>query len=105
MIALAPLVLSTLASVTGPAQPAGMAHPAPSAANDDSFGELLDHLTTNAVDTLKSAEAAAIAGVQGKASVQSVVDSIMSAERTLQTVIAVRDKAVGAYQEVSKMAI
>jgi flagellar hook-basal body complex protein FliE len=84
---------------------AGAARPAPSAANDASFGELLDHLTTDAVDTLKSAESAAIAGVQGKASVQSVVDSIMSAERTLQTVIAVRDKAVSAYQEVSRMAI
>ncbi|KAF2990642.1 Flagellar hook-basal body complex protein FliE [Methylocystis sp. MJC1] len=34
-----------------------------------------------------------------------VVDAVMAAERSLQTMIAVRDKVVNAYQEISKMAI
>ncbi|ATQ69694.1 MULTISPECIES: flagellar hook-basal body complex protein FliE [Methylosinus] len=70
-----------------------------------SFSEVLGQLTTDAVDTLKSSEATSIAAVQGKASVQQVVDQVMTAERTLQTAIAVRDKAVGAYQEISRMTI
>jgi len=46
-----------------------------------------------------------MAGIEGKASVQQVVDSVMSAERTLQTGIAIRDKAVAAYQQISQMQI
>jgi flagellar hook-basal body complex protein FliE len=37
--------------------------------------------------------------------VQKVVDAVLAAERELQTVIAVRDKAVNAYQEISRMSI
>lgn len=70
-----------------------------------SFLEVLEQFAGGAVDSLKNGEAAAIGGVQGKVSVQNVVDAVMSAERDLQTVIALRDKAVGAYQEISRMAI
>ena len=34
-----------------------------------------------------------------------VVDGVMAAQRSLQTVLAIRDKAVSAYQEVARMAI
>jgi flagellar hook-basal body complex protein FliE len=34
-----------------------------------------------------------------------VVEAVMSAEQTLQMAVAVRDKVVQAYQEVSRMAI
>ncbi|MEK4033524.1 flagellar hook-basal body complex protein FliE [Methylocystis sp. IM2] len=57
------------------------------------------------VDSLKTGEAAAIAGVDGKASLQKVVGAVMQAERDLHTAIALRDKAVSAYQEISRMAI
>ncbi len=76
--------------------------PAPSTV---SFGELLSHLTQDTAETLRYGEAAAIAGVQAKVSVQHVVDSMMAADRALHTLIAVRDKAVSAYQEITKMAI
>lgn len=46
-----------------------------------------------------------MAGIQGKASAQQVTDGVMSAERTLQTALAIRDKAVAAYQQVSQMPI
>ncbi len=59
----------------------------------------------SAIDTLKAGEAAAIAGMQGKASVQQVVEAVMSAEQTLQSAIAVRDKVVAAYLELSRMQI
>jgi flagellar hook-basal body complex protein FliE len=58
-----------------------------------------------AVNTLKAGEAAAISGLQGQTPVQNVVESVMSAERSLQTVVAIRDKIVSAYQTISQMAI
>ena len=42
--------------------------------------------------------------MQGKASVQQVVEAVMSAEQTLQSAIAIRDKVVAAYLELSRMA-
>jgi flagellar hook-basal body complex protein FliE len=69
------------------------------------FAAILSEFAGNAIDTIKSGEAAAISGAQGKASVQQVVESVMSAEQTLQAAIAIRDKAVAAYLELSRMAI
>ena len=62
-------------------------------------------MASSSVKTLEAGEATAISGLQGKASVQQVVEAVMSAEQTLQTAIAVRDKVVGAYQEITRMAI
>ena len=56
-------------------------------------------------NNLKAGEAAAISGLRGEASVQHVVESIMTAERSLQTAIAIRDKLVSAYQSISQMPI
>lgn len=70
-----------------------------------SFSDMMAQVATNAVDTLKAGEASSIAGIQGKASVQQVVEAVMSAEQTLQTAIAIRDKVVAAYQEIARMAI
>ncbi|WP_363349772.1 flagellar hook-basal body complex protein FliE [Methylocystis echinoides] len=70
-----------------------------------SFGDFLQQFSAQTVDSLKNGEAAAIAGVDGKASLQKVVGAVMQAERDLHTAIALRDKAVSAYQEISRMAI
>ncbi len=79
----------------------------PAAASDASsdFGSMLSRMTTDAIDTLKNAEAVSIAGIRDKASVQQVVESVMAAEQSLQTAVAVRDKVVAAYLEISRMAI
>jgi flagellar hook-basal body complex protein FliE len=58
-----------------------------------------------AINDLKAGESAAISGLQGQSSVQHVVESVMTAERSLQTVISVRDKLVSAYQTISQMPI
>ncbi|MGI9462988.1 MAG: flagellar hook-basal body complex protein FliE [Aestuariivirgaceae bacterium] len=75
------------------------------AVNGNSFEAVLSQLSSNAVDNLKAGEAAAVAGLQGKASTREVVDAVMKAEQSLQTVIAVRDKVISAYLEVSRMQI
>jgi flagellar hook-basal body complex protein FliE len=76
-----------------------------SGATQASFSDMMAQVATSAVDTMKAGEAASIAGIQGKASVQQVVEAVMSAEQTLQTAIAIRDKVVAAYQEIARMAI
>jgi flagellar hook-basal body complex protein FliE len=94
--------ISGVSSIGAPHATAGVA--AGSAAGAD-FSQVLADVAASAVDTLRAGEATAISGISGNASVQSVVEAVMSAEQTLQTAIAVRDKLVAAYQEVSRMAI
>jgi flagellar hook-basal body complex protein FliE len=69
------------------------------------FGSMLSRMASDAMETLKTAEAVSISGVQDKASVQKVVESVMAAEQQLQAAVAVRDKVVAAYLEVSRMTI
>lgn len=79
---------------------------APSAAGQPvDFSSVLAKAALSAIDTLKTGEATAISGVQGKASVQQVAEQVMAAEHTLQTAIVVRDKVVAAYLELSRMQI
>ncbi len=74
-------------------------------AQGPSFEQALSQVIGSAVDTLQAGEAVAIQGVQGAVSPMKVVDGVMAAQRSLQTVLAIRDKAVSAYQEVARMAI
>jgi flagellar hook-basal body complex protein FliE len=69
------------------------------------FTQMLAQVAADAAGSIKAGEAAALSGIQGKASVPQVVDAVLSAERTLQTTLAVRDKMVAACQEISRMAI
>jgi flagellar hook-basal body complex protein FliE len=83
------------AAVTGAASSSGGA----------GFDSVLKQVTADAIGTLKAGEAASISGIQGKESTRRVVEALMSAEQTLQTAVAVRDKVVQAYQEVVRMSI
>lgn len=78
---------------------------APQAASSAGFGSVLEQVAADAIGTVKAGEAASISYIQGKVSAQKVVEAVMSAEQTLQMAVAVRDKVVQAYQEVSRMAI
>lgn len=100
--------ISRLTSMT--VAPAGVGAAAPPqvatrATPSADFADVLAEVSGNAMSTLKAGEAAAIGGIEGKASVQQVVEAIMSAEQTLQTALAIRDKVVSAYQEISRMAV
>lgn len=69
------------------------------------FGTTLRQVASDAVQTLRTAEATSLAGMSGKASAQAVVEAVMAAEQTLQGAIAVRDKLVSAYLELTRMQI
>ena len=103
MIAALPLISSTLSSLIGPS-PAPTTSSAAASAGD-SFSSMLASFSKDTVDSLKTSESMSIAGIQGNATTQSVVDSVMKAQESLQTALAVRDKAVAAFQDLARMAI
>jgi flagellar hook-basal body complex protein FliE len=92
--------LAKSSEVTKPAAISGA-----SASPTVGFDGVLEQVAADAIGTMKAGEAASISSIQGKVSAQKVVEAMMSAERTLQMAVAVRDKVVQAYQEVSRMAI
>ena len=69
------------------------------------FADVLTSLGENTVDKLNAAENLAISGIRGDTGPREVADAVMSAEQSLQIAIAVRDKVVSAYLEISRMAI
>lgn len=75
------------------------------AAKGPDFATVLSNMTTSGINSIETGEKTALAGMQGQASVQQVVEAVMSAEQSLQAAIAVRDKVVAAYQEITRMAI
>jgi flagellar hook-basal body complex protein FliE len=74
-------------------------------AGDGDFASLLRNLAGNTVSTVREGEGAALAGIQGNLPLQTVVERVMAAERTLQAALAVRDKVVSSYLEISRMQI
>lgn len=69
------------------------------------FGEVLGKMAMDAVGTIKAGEQTAVAAIKGEANTQQVVEAMMAAEQTLQAGIAIRDKVVSAYMEISRMTI
>lgn len=86
-----------------PAAVSSIAGPAATAPTD--FGDVMAQVAASARDAIRTGEATAISGIQGKATAQQVVEAVMSAEQSLQTVVAIRDKVVAAYLELSRMPI
>ena len=54
---------------------------------------------------MRQSEQTTVNAVAGKADVQDVVTALGDAEVTMQTVVAVRDKILGAYNDIMKMSI
>lgn len=69
------------------------------------FATMLAQMANQAVDTVRVAETASKAGIQGQMPLTEVVDKVLEAERALNSAIAVRDKVVSAYLELSRMQI
>lgn len=70
-----------------------------------SFPEIIGNAVKSAIANVKQGEQVAAAGLQGKASAQEVVQATLSAELTVQSVVAVRDKLVTAYLDIMRMPI
>ncbi|WP_293904176.1 flagellar hook-basal body complex protein FliE [Phenylobacterium sp.] len=90
----------------GIGEPSGAASLAgPSAPQHGGFGEMLKSAMSEAVGASKNAEHQMAAQVAGKGELVDVVTAISAAETSLETVMAVRDQVIGAYQEIMRMPI
>ncbi len=69
------------------------------------FGGFLTDAIKDSVATMKQGEKMATLNLTGKADIVDVVNAVNNAELTLDTVVAVRDKVVAAYQSILNMPI
>jgi len=87
------------------AQSASSAGIAPAELPGSSFSDFLSGAVKESISTISKGEQAAAQQVSGKANIVDVVNSVNTAELTLDTVVAVRDKVVAAYQSIMTMPI
>ena len=71
--------------------------------NKSSFSNLLKDGLQNAVDTQYKSESMKMDAITGKVDLADLVTAVTNAELSLNTVIAVRDKVIGAYQDIIRM--
>jgi flagellar hook-basal body complex protein FliE len=69
------------------------------------FGDILKSAISDAMKASKTAETQMAAQVAGKAELIDVATAISAAEASLETVMAVRDQVISAYQEIMRMPI
>lgn len=69
------------------------------------FGAALAGVLDDAMKTTKAGEQAMAASASGKAELVDVVTAVANAETTLETVIALRDRMISAYQDIMRMPV
>jgi flagellar hook-basal body complex protein FliE len=77
----------------------------PAGSGQAGFADLVKQAAGDVAQTTKTAEQMSIAGATRGAELVDVVAAVSNAEMTLETVVAVRDKVIAAYQEVMRMQI
>ena len=70
-----------------------------------SFSDALADAVKNAVGSMRAGETAAAQGAAGQGDIVQVVNAVTAAELTLETVVAIRDKVISAYQDIMRMPI
>jgi len=95
-------VANAYAAVQNQAAAAG---PTAAASEAGGFGDILKSAMSDAMKASKHAETQMAAQVSGKAELIDVVTAISAAEASLETVMAVRDQVISAYQEIMRMPI
>jgi flagellar hook-basal body complex protein FliE len=77
----------------------------PVAEGQNSFVEMVSDSLQSAMQTGRQAEELSLKQISGEADLKDVVTAVANAEHTLETVVAVRDKVLSAYQEILRMPI
>ena len=94
----------SIASMAGPSATASPTPPTATAPGGR-FSDFLSGAVKDSINMIGEGEKAATAQVTGKANIVDVVNSVNAAELSLDTVVAVRDKVISAYQEIMRMPI
>jgi flagellar hook-basal body complex protein FliE len=87
------------------ARQAALAKPGPEEAGPVDFQGLVQGAVADAATAARTAEKAGLQVAAGRADIVDVVTAVAAAETTLETVIAVRDQVIQAYQEILRMPI
>jgi flagellar hook-basal body complex protein FliE len=74
-------------------------------ASGGSFGELLKGMVGDVAEATRKSETVAAEALAHKAGVVDVVTEVSNAEMVVNTVVAVRDKVIQAYQDIMRMPI
>ncbi len=74
-------------------------------AGETDFGSLVQEAIRQAGASAQTAERSALSVAAGQSDIVDVVTAVAAAETQLQTVIAVRDQVISAYQEILRMPI
>ena len=77
----------------------------PAAGAGGDFMQLLGQTLDNVGDAGRRADAQAVSAASGKANVVDVVTAVAESETALQTMVAVRDRMISAYEEIMRMQI
>ncbi|HEX8664352.1 MAG TPA: flagellar hook-basal body complex protein FliE [Beijerinckiaceae bacterium] len=83
----------------------GQAKKPAASAGGGEFGSLLQGAVDAFAQSGKKAEAQALAVATGKADVVDVVTAVAESEAALETLVAVRDRVIAAYEEIMRMPI
>jgi len=70
-----------------------------------SFATMVTDSLKQAVKGGREAETLSMIQIAGEADLKDVITAVANAEQTLETVVAVRDKVLAAYQDILKMPI
>ena len=90
-------VAQTLGNLSGGKEATGVQGP--------DFGDILNTAVGSLTQAGNSAETAVTNAAMGRGDLVDVVTAVAAAEATMETVIAVRDEVIKAYQEIMRMPI
>lgn len=76
-----------------------------SSASGSSFMDMVGNALKAAESSGFKSEEVASRSLSGKADITDVINAVSNAENALQTVVAVRDKVINAYQDIIRMPI
>ena len=83
----------------------GMPKVAPSGGAEGGFASMLTSALDKVGEAGRNADTQALSAVGGKANVVDVVTAVAESETALQTLVAVRDRVISAYEEIMRMPI
>ena len=90
---------SRVGNLQGPGQPGT------EPASGPDFGDVLRQTVRDNISTIREGEKASAQAITGEANIVDVVGAVGKAELTLETIVAVRDRVIQAYNDIISMPI
>jgi flagellar hook-basal body complex protein FliE len=79
--------------------------PAAATGGGPDFGALVKQAVAGTADSARKAEARMLQATAGKGDLVDVVTAVAESEAALETLVAVRDRVIAAYEEIMRMPI